>query len=49
MPRVLVIHSYDPGYSWVGDVSKGINEVLGKKPLSVKYFYLDTRRHLDTG
>ncbi|BAF60472.1 ABC-type uncharacterized transport system, periplasmic component [Pelotomaculum thermopropionicum SI] len=48
-PRVLVIHSYDPDYSWVGDVNKGINEVLGKKPLSVKYFYLDIRRHPDTG
>ncbi|MCL6611579.1 MAG: hypothetical protein K6T66_08595 [Peptococcaceae bacterium] len=44
-----MIHSYDPDYSWVRDVNHGISEVLGKKPFSVKYFYLDTKRHPDTG
>lgn len=48
-PRVLILHSYATDYSWVNDVNKGIGEVIGKKPFSVKYFYLDTKRRPDTG
>ena len=48
-PRVLILHSYATDYSWVNDVNKGIDQVIGKKPFSVKYFYLDTKRRPDTG
>ena len=48
-PRVLILHSYATDYSWVNDVNKGIDEVIGKKPFSVKYYYLDTKKRPDTG
>jgi ABC-type uncharacterized transport system substrate-binding protein len=46
-PRVLILHSYAPDYSWVRDIDSGINSVLGKKSYVVKNHYLDTRQHPD--
>jgi ABC-type uncharacterized transport system substrate-binding protein len=44
-PRVLVLHSYDAEYSWVEQVSEGITRVLGDKPYSIRWHYMDTKRH----
>jgi hypothetical protein len=46
-PRVLVLHSYGTDYSWVTQVSEGINRVLAPKPYSIRWHYMDTKRHPD--
>ena len=46
-PRVLVLHSYGTDYSWVTEVSEGINRVLAGKPYSMRWHYMDTKRHPD--
>ncbi len=46
-PRVLVLQSYDTDFSWVTDINKAIERVLEKKPYSVRYHYMDTKRHPD--
>jgi len=46
-PRVLILHSYDAEYSWVEQVSEGITRVLGDKPYSIRWHYMDTKRHPD--
>jgi hypothetical protein len=46
-PRVLILHSYDAEYSWVQQVSEGITRVLGDKPYSIRWHYMDTKRHPD--
>jgi hypothetical protein len=48
-PRVLILHSYGPDYSWVTQVSEGLNRVLGDKPYSLRWHYMDTKRHPDPG
>jgi hypothetical protein len=48
-PRVLILHSYGTDYSWVTEVSEGINRVLAGKPYSVRWHYMDTKRHPDDG
>ncbi len=42
--RILVLHSYYTDYSWVTDINKGILRILGGKPYSIRYFYMDTKR-----
>ncbi|OGB27478.1 MAG: hypothetical protein A3I66_06220 [Burkholderiales bacterium RIFCSPLOWO2_02_FULL_57_36] len=45
-PRLLVLHSYDTGYTWTRDVDVGIRRVLKEKnDYSVRWFYMDTKRH----
>ena len=44
-PRVLILHSYNVDYSWVGEVSTGINRVLAGKPYTIRWHYMDTKRH----
>ncbi len=45
-PRLLILHSYDTGYSWTRDVDVGIRRVLKEKnDYSVRWFYMDTKRH----
>lgn len=44
-PRVLILHSYALNYSWVNDINEGLMRVLAGKPYSIKYYYLDTKRH----
>jgi hypothetical protein len=46
-PRVLILDSYDTDYSWVTQVSEGITRVLGDKPYSLRWHYMDTKRHPD--
>src|SRR5262245_24246797 len=46
-PRVLILHSYGTDYSWVTQVSEGINRILGDKPYSIRWHYMDTKRHPD--
>ncbi|MBP9712064.1 MAG: hypothetical protein KBD60_00050 [Sterolibacterium sp.] len=45
-PRILILHSYDQGYSWVKDVNAGIRRVLDQRgDYTVRWYYLDTKRH----
>lgn len=46
-PRVLILHSYDTDYSWTREVNEGIRRKLGDKPYSVRWHYMDTKRHPD--
>lgn len=46
-PRVLVLHSYGTDYKWVAEVSQGINRILEGKPYSIRWHYMDTKRHPD--
>jgi len=46
-PRVLILHSYATDYSWVQQVSEGLNRVLADKPYSLRWHYMDTKRHPD--
>ncbi len=43
-PRILVLQSYYTDYSWVNDINKGILRILGGKPYSIRYYYMDTKR-----
>lgn len=44
-PRVLILHSYYTDFSWVRDINVGLMRELQKKPYSIRYFYMDTKRH----
>jgi hypothetical protein len=45
-PRLLVLHSYDPGYAWTRDASEGVQRVLSRYPhFAVRWFYMDTKRY----
>jgi len=44
-PRVLVLHSYATDYPWVRDVNVGLKRVLDKHAYSVRWHYMDTKRH----
>lgn len=46
-PRILVLNSYDTDYSWVQEVETGIRHVLNGKPYTVRWHYMDTKRHPD--
>ena len=44
-PRILVLHSYNLDFSWVRDINIGIQRVLKKKPYSIRWHYMDTKRN----
>jgi ABC-type uncharacterized transport system substrate-binding protein len=45
-PRILILHSYDPGYAWVRDVNVGLNRVLDERyRYQLRWHYMDTKRH----
>ncbi len=45
-PRVLVLHSYAPDYSWTRDVDIGLKRVLDTKlGYKVQWHYMDTKNH----
>lgn len=45
-PRLLILHSYDEGYSWVRDINIGLNRILrNHSHFSIRWHYLDTKRH----
>lgn len=47
-PRIFVLHSYHESYSWSQEVTEGIERVLNNKPYSIRWHYMDTKRHPDT-
>jgi len=42
--KVLLIFSYHPAYSWVMEETRGAEDVLEGKGITVEKFYLDTKR-----
>jgi ABC-type uncharacterized transport system substrate-binding protein len=44
-PRVLVLDSYATDFAWTKDINVGLNWVLEKKPYSIQYHYMDTKRN----
>lgn len=46
-PRILVLHSYATDFSWVTDINTGIKRVFDGESCSVRYHYMDTKRHPD--
>ncbi len=46
-PRILILHSYAPDFTWVAQINTGVQRVLKGKPYSIRYHYMDTKRHPD--
>jgi len=47
-PRILVLHSYAPDYSWTRDIDIGLKRVLDAKlGYKVQWHYMDTKNHPD--
>lgn len=46
-PRILVLHSYNNDFSWVTAINEPINRILGGGTYSLRYHYMDTKRHPD--
>ena len=45
-PRILVLHSYGPDYSWTRDIDLGLTRVLDTKlRYKVQWHYMDTKNH----
>ncbi|HOS39503.1 MAG TPA: ABC transporter substrate binding protein [Spirochaetota bacterium] len=44
-PRVFILHSYALDYSWVRDINDGIMRIFKKRPYSLRWHYMDTKRH----
>nr|MDJ0882488.1 hypothetical protein [Gammaproteobacteria bacterium] len=42
--KVLFINSYHEGYEWSDGVESGIEQTLAEKPVTLKKFYMDTKR-----
>jgi ABC-type uncharacterized transport system substrate-binding protein len=45
--RVLLVHSYHPGYPWVDTVTRGVQEVADNHRIRLQIEYMDTKRHTD--
>jgi len=45
--RVLVIHSYDPGFEWTEEITRQIDKILPSSSIDVNYHYMDTKRNPD--
>jgi len=47
-PRVMILHSYDPDYSWTRDIDIGVRRVSEKwTDYSLSWHFMDTKRHGD--
>jgi ABC-type uncharacterized transport system substrate-binding protein len=46
-PRVLLVHSYHPGYSWVDAVNRGVRMALSGSAVDLQITYMDTKRNTD--
>jgi hypothetical protein len=47
-PRILVLHSYAPDYTWTRDIDIGLKRVLDAKlRYKVQWHYMDTKNHPD--
>ena len=45
-PRILILQSYSPAYSWTRDVNVGLNRVFdGHNRISLRWYYMGTKRH----
>lgn len=44
-PRVLVLSSYATDFAWTKDINVGLSWTLDKKPYSIQYHYMDTKRN----
>lgn len=42
--KVLLVFSYHPEYSWVIEETRGVEDVLKGKGITIEKFYLDTKR-----
>lgn len=48
-PRILILHSYAPDYSWTRDIDLGLKRVLDAKlRYKVQWHYMDTKNHPST-
>ena len=45
--RVLIVHSYDPGYIWTQQVNQGLSEALRGLEAELEHFYMDAKRRPD--
>ena len=43
--KILVVHSYHPGYQWVAAVNRGIFIIISLGAVNIVYFYMDTKNH----
>ncbi|MBA3012781.1 MAG: hypothetical protein KKF12_10880 [Proteobacteria bacterium] len=47
-PRVMILHSYNPGYAWTRDVDIGLGRVVDNwTGYSVTWHYMATKQHSD--
>jgi ABC-type uncharacterized transport system substrate-binding protein len=46
-PKVLLVHSYHPGYEWVASLSFGVKKALSGSGAQLETFYMDTKRNTD--
>jgi len=44
-PRILVLQSYHPSFSWTAGIDQGIKNILDKHLFNVRWHYMDTKRH----
>ena len=44
-PRILILHSYAQDFSWVNDIDQAIKQEFEKKPYSLRWQYMDTKRN----
>jgi len=42
--KVLLVHSYHEGYSWVDSITAGVNRALEGSTVQLDVFYMDTKR-----
>jgi ABC-type uncharacterized transport system substrate-binding protein len=42
--RVLVVHSYHEGYSWVQEINEGLADAFDGRDVEQETFYMDTKR-----
>lgn len=45
--RILVVHSYHPGYQWVAAINRGITMIVPPGKVDLEFFYMDMKRHPD--
>ncbi|MBF0122529.1 MAG: hypothetical protein HQL21_03835 [Candidatus Omnitrophica bacterium] len=43
--KILLIHSYHSEYSWVKDITRGVQAALNEQEVSLDIFYMDTKRY----
>lgn len=46
-PRLLILHSYAPDFSWVREIDRGLDQALGGEYCALRRFCLDTKHHPD--